>query len=64
MAYHTIKTYPTAFDGYSYRVTSNGKAVHIQYRAAGTRTFRTFYVMTMKEWKKYTESYGIFFPYL
>lgn len=64
MAYRTIKTYTTAVGGYSYRVTSDGATVHIQYRAAGTSTFRTFHVMTMKEWKKYTESYGMFFPYL
>lgn len=62
MAYRTIKTY-TAFSG-DYRVTSNGKTVHIQHRAAGTRKFCTFYVMTMKDWKKYTETYGIVFPYL
>ena len=64
MAYRTIKTYNTAVGGYYYRVTSDGATVHIQYRAAVTSTFRTFHVMTMIEWKKYTESYGIFFPYL
>ena len=60
MAYRTIKTYTAAFGGYSYRVTSDGKDVHIQYRAAGTRTFRTVYSMTTKEWKKFMERYGIF----
>lgn len=64
MSYRTIKTYTNAVGGYDYRVTSDGKDVYIQYRAAGTRAFRTFYVMTMKDWKKYTEKYGIFFPYL
>lgn len=64
MSYRTIKTYTTAFHGYSYRVTSDGTTVHIQYREPGISTFRTFYVMTMKEWKKYMESYGMFFPYL
>ena len=63
MSYRTIKTYITAC-GDSYRVTSNGKTVHIQRREPGTATFRTFYVMTMKEWKKYMEKDGIFFPYL
>lgn len=62
MAYHTIKTYTTASG--DYRVTSDGTTVHIQHRAAGTRVFRTFYVMTMQEWKKYMEKDGIFFPYL
>ena len=64
MTYRTIKTYTAAFGGYSYRVTSDGTTVHIQYRAQGASTYRTFYVMTMKEWKKYMETYGTFFPYL
>lgn len=63
MAYRTIKTYATAFGGYSYRVTSDGATVHFQRRAAGTRAFRTFYVMTSQAWESAAETYGIYDMY-
>ena len=60
MAYHTIKTYTTAFGGYSYRVTSDGATVHLQRRAAGTVAFRTFYSMSVEAWEKVADAHGIF----
>lgn len=63
MAYRTIKTFTSAFGGFSYRVTSNGQEVHLQRRAAGTESFRTFHTMNAAEWEKAAEKHGIFDPY-
>ena len=63
MTYRTIKTYTSAFGGYSYRVTTNGATVHFQRRAAGTSTFRTFYCMSVGAWEKAAETYGIYDMY-
>lgn len=60
MAYRTIKAFTTAFGGFAYRVTSDGTTVHIQRRAAGTRTFRTFYVMRKQDWEAAADAHGIF----
>lgn len=60
MAYRTIKTFASTFGGYAYRATSNGATIHLQRRAAGTRTFRTFYVMSVQAWESAAETYGIY----
>jgi hypothetical protein len=52
-----------AYGGVSYRVTSNGKDVHLQSSEDLSKPWKTRARITQATWEKYAEKFDVFNPY-